>query len=99
MWKVSGGSSSPLVPAEAIGFPLAVAGTAGRERSTSARQALPAGRFWQAEPSSGELWGRTGARSGSAGRTGNPTGKGSGEEPALQESGLEEQRWVPFCLI
>lgn len=88
-----------MVSAEAIRFPLAVAGMAGGDRSTSVRQALPTGRFWQAEPSSGKLWGRTGARSGSAGRAGNPTGKGSGEEPALQESELGKQRWVSFCLI
>ena len=88
-----------MVSAEAMQFPLAVPGTAGGDRSASVRQALPTGRFWQAEPSSGELRGRTGARSGSAGRAGNLTGKGSGEEPALRESGLGEQTWVSFCLI
>lgn len=42
-----------MVSAEAIRFPLAVARTAGGDRSASVRQALPTGRFWQAEPSSG----------------------------------------------
>lgn len=95
MWEVAGGCSRALVSTEAIGFPLAMARMGGGDCNASVRQALPMGRSWQAEVSSGELRGRTRARSGSAG---NPAGQGSGEEPASQEAVLG-QGWVSFSVI
>lgn len=53
--------------------PQAVPRVTAGDSNTSVRQPLPTDKVWQAAPSSGKLQGRTGARSGSAERAGNPS--------------------------
>lgn len=60
-------------PTEVLVSPEAVPRMAAGDTGTSVRQPLPTDKVWQAGPSSGKLRGRTGARSGSAERAGNPS--------------------------